>query len=151
MAIFKHQLKNYPELKNWFENEIIHNSNKKSPSYIKHYTNDFQIKVCQSLNLQDKFSYFAWTDALSSLISNSRELEKDFNKCISFFSYYGLDLSLLTSDMAFLSFQLDDARSYLTLIQKIADKTELISFRFLCAWLALNLDDLELCIDECEK
>lgn len=36
-------------------------------------------------------------------------------------------------------------------LAKLADKTGLAAFRFLVAWIAFNVNDLEHCINECEK
>jgi hypothetical protein len=40
---------------------------------------------------------------------------------------------------------------FLHLMQEIANQSELQVFRFLAAWTALNTNQLELCIEECEK
>lgn len=64
---------------------------------------------------------------------------------------FGLDLTAFISDFASLAIELRYGHEYLRLVEALADTTDLLSYRFLTAWMALNLNEHEKCITECDK
>jgi tetratricopeptide (TPR) repeat protein len=95
--------------------------------------------------------YDLWTDCLDDFVSSADYAKSGYQQNELALRDLGIDLTVFVSDFATASIELNRGHEYVPLVKALADVTNLLSYRFLLAWMALNLNDLEQCIFECEK
>jgi tetratricopeptide (TPR) repeat protein len=100
---------------------------------------------------QVSLRYDLWTDCLADFIGSNADTLASYQKNDRFLKDLGIDLTMFISDFATVGIELDRGQIYVPLVDALADLTNLLSYRFLSAWMALNLNDLEKCVFECEK
>jgi tetratricopeptide (TPR) repeat protein len=92
-----------------------------------------------------------WSIAVESLMQRTRAPLETFLAADSFTQERGLSLSDWFGQVAERALACDMGRHFLETIRKLADKVPLTAFRFLEGWTALNIGDLDACIDACES
>lgn len=83
--------------------------------------------------------------------TKTKNLKGDVQKIETTLAQEGLRLNELLSEAREVAINRGHGPAYFDLIRKVAEQTDLVIFRFLSAWLALNLGDPKGCIEECEK
>jgi tetratricopeptide (TPR) repeat protein len=93
-----------------------------------------------------------WILAIERLPRVSANLLEDFLIADSLVQELGkVALPMILSQLAERSIVLGDGEKCQKAIRKFADQIPISALRFLSAWMALNLNQLEVCIEECEK
>lgn len=108
--------------------------------------------LCKSLDSQDpEQAVFIWTKGLDAFVSASPEPLADFLAVDEMAISDGLAMTDYTAQIAENSLRLGIGPSTVATLSMVADYIPLTAFRFLSAWMLLNLDDKAGCIDECDK
>ena len=138
-------LKKFPALASWYELRGKWTPKDRSlPEWIA-------IKTCAALDGdQDVHALKIWIDSLHECFSASQNLRRDFLEITTQFSDYDADFTEILGDLSHLAVQLNLGGSLLPVLQMGAVKTHFTALRFLAAWTALNCDNPDLCIEECE-
>ena len=144
MSNFHQRLHDFPALAKWY----AENEQRPQPTDgLKHAI----WHICHALAHDGIPLVDYWQKALQPLIHSSGEPERDFTELQNTLATGGMDIFAVSTEVAELAVSVNRSQEYFTLMQNLADKTGLAVFRFIAAWTALNSDDVDGCIDECEK
>ncbi len=92
-----------------------------------------------------------WKEGLRAFHSKSANILNEFDKADDILKSFGIDYIQLSAEVLESSFSTGEAEGIAPLVQSFADASGLTAFRFLSAWIYLNLNEQKKCIDECEK
>jgi tetratricopeptide (TPR) repeat protein len=124
METYENRLENFPVLADWFGKQTNSQTKMHSPAEGLVY------QTCTALTKDDQGLIKTWESAITRFLSSFTDL---------------------TTEILELGMQLDRGQVHFDLISQLADQSGLMAFRFMSAWIALNLDQLDECINECEK
>jgi tetratricopeptide (TPR) repeat protein len=93
----------------------------------------------------------SWTLALEQIIATRPSLLEHILETDALAVTLDTTLVDIYSALAEDAIQNNQGRDAFDMLVWMADKSGLAAFRFLVAWIAFNLNNLELCINECEK
>jgi hypothetical protein len=139
------RLELYPQLASWYS------ENKYQPPSPSDHIAHLMWSTCHALSHEDLKLLPLFGKALKGFCDKTGTADKDFQQVEKMFSQGGLNFMELTTELAELAIRLSHGTAYFELMRQVADKTHLAIFRFIAAWTALNLNDLKLCVEECEK
>jgi tetratricopeptide (TPR) repeat protein len=107
--------------------------------------------ICKALSEETIKQYYTWFKTCKNFVEDLDTSDEFYQEVEQFFQNHNIDLQVYASEQGYNAFSLEDGRRFFSLSQKFADITHLVAYRFLAAWSALNLDERELCVEECEK
>lgn len=135
----------YPDLAQWFHEHST------KPTCNDGLSEFVTWNICDALSKPDEDALDIWVNSLDMFCKNSSNAKSSFLELEVFLIEHGLNISLFASDMAIIAIDQRAGEPYQKLLMTLADLTELDSIRFLSAWMALNLNKLDLCISECDR
>ena len=137
------RLDDYPKLVKWYalRRETLPNGGDPVTAFLH--------QVCNALKEDDQRFVKRFADALATLVTHPRgaALCNDVEQALA---EKGAVFTELTSEAAELALAHGQGEQYFDLLRTLGDRTSLATFRFLAAWVALNLNCLEDCIEQCE-
>lgn len=138
----KNKLADYPGLETWSRRASLRST----------YTpaQNFVLSTCQTLKNPDQILSRSWTSLFSNFLRQSDDALTDFLEIREVFISNDEDLLEFISDIGEIAINTGGGDSFQKAISSAADLTGLSALRFISAWVALNIGDLELCIAECD-
>lgn len=136
----------YPSLKNWFK---TCSHQRPSPEYP---IDRFIWETCAALCEDTPKSISCWCNAFQNFLSfPTSDFLDSFKKAESALLRGELNLMDFISEIGEDAIRQGSGKLFLNLMIEAADKIPLVAFRFLSAWSALNLNEFDTCLLECEK
>ena len=140
------KLDDYSKFSAWYRQSIAIASNRKDDGLVLAHA----VGACLAL-AEVHLRYDLWLDCLDDFLNSGDETGSSYQRNERILKDLGIDLAVFISDFATVGIELNRGQEYSPLVEILAERTNLLSYRFLLAWMALNLNDLERCIQECEK
>lgn len=144
LTSLQRRLEDYPDLERWYSSQNLRN-------HIEHPISQFIWSLCHGLKGHNDDLIDQLPEILEALMKSSEDLKGDVQKIEATLAQDGLRLNELLSEACEVAIHRGQGPVYFDLIRKVADRTDLVIFRFVSAWMALNLGDPKGCIEECEK
>jgi len=135
----------YPRLLRWMADNKVRR---------KHFTpaENLVWQLARSMTASDPARLIcAWNEAIDDLINDNKNAYEDFLAAEDLLILLGVNFMEVSVEIAEKSLTAGLSDAMLATCERAADATAMVSFRFLAAWLALNSNELERCIDLCEK
>ena len=142
-ALKEHPLENLPKLWQWYR--------AKPPNSLNHPAEILLWNVVRGLVTPGKEGARAWLQGIDQFVRCSVSPRDDFLIADSLSQEMGSPLADHLSHLGETSIRADEGERAKASLVVLANKVNLSAIRFLAAWAALNVGDLETCIDECEK
>jgi tetratricopeptide (TPR) repeat protein len=136
----------FPKLETWFE------ENKNRDNSKNYFMHSLMLQLCKALSSESDHSfltnYFEVLKKFCSLSPDPTNDYRDFEKAL-----LNLDVSFVNIANETLKCAIDEncPTLYLGYMVTFADQTKHDVFHFLAAWSALNCNQFQTCIDQCER
>lgn len=145
MGAYLGRLQDYPKLARWYLGRID------SPPTSDDLVGHFIWMICRCLQQDDAAMVASWVSSLKEFANTSQSPCDDYRRAEEILAEAGLNISELATEVAETAVKKGTTDDLLNMMTRMADDSHLVVFRFLAAWIALNTDDLNRCVDECEK
>lgn len=140
-----HVLGDYPKLYRWYSERL------ENPPEVSDHVATLIFNTGRALEHSLEGRLRIWMSAVEHFFNHATDGQRDFLKAERTFQECDVDFFVLASELAETALKTAKGPTFQSLMQQIADKSQLSVFRFFSAWTALNTGELDLCIDECEK
>lgn len=139
-------LSDFPSLHGWFEKaREIPNKDRTIPYVLA-------LKTCAVLSSDpSRITLKSWIATVTEGFTTSSDLRQDILSIVSHFHEHDADFAELLGDLTHLAVTLELGELLLPVLRVGAEKSKIAALRFLAAWTALNCNQPDICIDECEK
>lgn len=111
----------------------------------------FVWKTCLALTSPGAMLIRQWTTAFQELIDDGDDPQIDFLEAKEIFDDCGTGLMEFLGELGQIAFDTNQTDSFMKAMSVGADNTSMAVLRFMSAWTALNMGDLERCVADCEK
>lgn len=136
---------NYPLLQDWYDKR------KKATPLFKDPIEELIFATCELLIHSTSYACCKkWCSLLSSMFTSEKDVQDEYCDVEDAFSGFNTALGNILSDIAIIALQNGSQNILYDCMSKIADRSSIVSFRFIAAWVALNSNNLRACIKECE-
>ena len=135
----------YPKLANWFRNSSHRTSLNSDEALIVFETCRILNSDCTHLVLE------RWGQTLAKTFGGSKNPDTLFLQVEELLKPCDTTFSEILSEIVLAGISIGEGELIIGTMSQLADQTRLVAFRFLAAWSALNIDDFERCIKECEN
>ena len=135
----------YPKLARWFQ-ENHHQTDNIPPDKL------IVFEVFRALHADgNRMLVERWCLMMQKLFGESPHPDALYLKVEDLLRHCDAIFSEILSEIVHMGIMAGSGKTLLTSMSQLADQTKMVTFRFLAAWAALNIDDFDRCITECEK
>jgi tetratricopeptide (TPR) repeat protein len=133
----------FPNLKKWAETREKSQEPSSTPSETLVWD------LCKVISAEDE-DHLLWAHVLKDFIHRSQNINLDLYEAIELTRRLDCDFLHVYAEVTERTVAKGHGSAIIRSLKTISDATDMTSLRFLTAWTAFNLDQFELCIEECE-
>ena len=142
----EHPLDDLPLLWKWYKKHRSKVLDDNQPSAVA-----FLLAAVQALVTPGSEKHRLWIQGVHTFLRNSIDPFQDFLELDSLSQDLGKPVSELLSQLCESAIIAGEGQKAFESMRNLANRVPLAVLRFLSAWVAMNVGDLDACIDECEK